>query len=53
MWNSHNIVNAIKKCDNNAPVEFEIIKGGNHGSVENLYREDALYEWLFKHNKNL
>lgn len=50
---SQKIVNAIKKCDNNAPVEFQIIKGGNHGSVENLYREDALYEWLFKHNKNL
>ncbi|WP_177763950.1 prolyl oligopeptidase family serine peptidase [Flavobacterium sp. I3-2] len=48
---SQKIVNAIKKCNANAPLEFQIIKGGNHGSVENLYREDALYEWLFKHSK--
>lgn len=48
---SQKIVNAIKKCDKNAPVEFQIIKGGNHGSVENLYREDALYQWLFSHTK--
>lgn len=48
---SQKIVNAIKKCNASAPLEFQIIKGGNHGSVENLYREDALYEWLFKHSK--
>jgi len=50
---SQKIVNAIKKCNANAPLEFQIIKGGNHGSVENLYREDALYEWLLKHKKDI
>lgn len=49
---SQKIVNAIKKCNKNAPIEFQIIKGGNHGSVENLYRENAIYEWLFKHKKD-
>ena len=51
MAESQKIVNAIKKCNKQAPVEFQVIKGGNHGSVENLYREDAIYEWLFKHKK--
>ncbi len=49
---SQKIVNAIKKCKKDAPLEFQVIKGGTHGSVENLYREDAIYEWLFKHKKD-
>lgn len=49
---SQKIVNAIKKCNKEAPVEFQIIKGGNHGSVENLYRHNELYEWLLKHKKD-
>lgn len=48
---SQKIVNAIRKCNKNAPLEFQIVKGGTHGSVENFYREDAIYEWLFKHSK--
>ncbi|WLD22519.1 prolyl oligopeptidase family serine peptidase [Flavobacterium dauae] len=48
---SKKIVNAIKKCNNQAPVEFEIIKGGNHGSVEDLYRHMELYDWLLQHTK--
>lgn len=49
---SQKIVNAIKKCNPDSPLQFEIIKGGNHGSVENLYREQELYDWLLKHEKN-
>lgn len=48
---SKNIMNAIKKCNANAPVELEVVKGGNHGSVEDLYRHIALYNWLFEHTK--
>ena len=48
---SKKVLNAIKKCDSKAPVELEIVKGGTHGSVEDLYRHPALYEWLFKHRK--
>lgn len=48
---SQKIVNAIKKCHKEAPIEFQIVKGGNHGSVEDLYRHKELYEWLLKHKK--
>lgn len=48
---SQKIVNAIKKCNKSAPIEFQIIKGGNHGSVEDLYRHKDLYDWLLKHKK--
>lgn len=48
---SKNIMNAIKKCKSDAPVELQVIKGGNHGSVEDLYRHNDLYNWLFQHTK--
>lgn len=48
---SKKIVNAIKKCTTNAPIEFQVVKGGNHGSVEDLYRQQELYDWLLKHTK--
>lgn len=48
---SQKIVDAIKKCNANAPVNFTIIKGGNHGNVERLFHEDAMYEWLFQQKR--
>lgn len=48
---SKKIVNAIKKCNDNAPVEFDIVKGGNHGSVEDIFRHKEIYDWLFQHEK--
>lgn len=48
---SQKIVNAIKNCDKAAPIEFQIVKGGSHGSVEDLYRHIELYDWLLQHNK--
>lgn len=50
---SKKIVNAIKKCKSDAPVEFEIVKGGNHGSVEDIYRHKEIYDWLLKHQKEI
>lgn len=44
---SQKMYDTIKKCEPNADVTFTVIKGGNHGSVERLFHEDALYEWLF------
>ncbi|MVX34530.1 hypothetical protein GOQ24_01485 [Myroides sp. LoEW2-1] len=29
------------------------IKGGTHGSVEDLYRHIELYNWLLKHQKKI
>lgn len=48
---SEKIVDAIKKCDANADLKFTIIPGGNHGNVENLFRQDELYDWLLKQVK--
>ncbi|WP_010253641.1 carboxylesterase family protein [Myroides injenensis] len=45
---SKKILAAIRNCDKNAPIELEIIKGGTHGSVEDLYRHIDLYNWLFQ-----
>jgi predicted peptidase len=44
---SSKIVNAIKKCKEKAPCEFTIIKGGTHGSVENIFHQDKMYDWLY------
>ena len=44
---SQKIVNAIRKCNKNANLLFTVIKGGNHSSVEQLFHEDAFYNWLF------
>lgn len=48
MSESKKVVDAIKKCNENADVTLTIIKGGNHGNVERLFHEDAMYDWLFK-----
>lgn len=48
---SKKVVNAIKKCNSNAPIEFDVVKGGNHGSVEDIYRHMEIYDWLFQHVK--
>ncbi|MNR67417.1 hypothetical protein D3C85_1913950 [compost metagenome] len=51
MSESKKIVNAIKKADPDADVTLTIIPGGTHGSVENLFHKDEIYNWLFKHNR--
>ena len=51
MSESKKVVDAIKKCDENADVTITIIKGGNHGNVERLFHEDAMYDWLFKQKR--
>lgn len=51
MSESKKIVNAIKKADPEADVTLTIIPGGTHGSVERLFHQDEIYEWLFKHTR--
>ena len=51
MSESKKVVEAIKKCDESADVTLTIIKGGNHGNVERLFHEDAMYDWLFKQKR--
>ncbi len=48
---SEKIVKAIKKCNAKANLIFSVIKGANHGSVEQLFHENAMYDWLFKQSK--
>ncbi len=51
MSESKKIVNAIKKCDENADVKLTIIPGGNHGNVERLFHQQDIYDFMFMHKK--
>lgn len=48
---SKKIMKAIQNCDQQAPIELEVVQGGTHGSVEDLFRHMELYNWLLKHRK--
>lgn len=48
---SSKVVDAIFNCNIKAPCKFTIIKGGTHSSVENLFHQDAFYNWLFSKKK--
>ena len=48
---SKKIYNAIMKCNNQADAKLTIIKGGTHGSVERLFHQDAIYDWMMQHSK--
>jgi len=48
---SQRMYDAIKKCEPNADVTFTTIIGANHSSVERLFHEDAMYDWLFSQVK--
>jgi len=45
------LVDAIKKCDDNGKLIFSVINGGNHGSVERLFHQNAMYDWLFQQKR--
>lgn len=51
MSESKKIYEAIKDCKQDADVTLTIIKGGTHGSVERLFHQDEIYEWLFSYKK--
>lgn len=48
---SKKIYNAIKSCNPNADATLTIIPGGTHGSVERLFHQDQIYDWMFSHQK--
>ena len=48
---SEKVVNAIRKCNEKAKRIVTIIKGGNHGSGENIFQQDAMYNWLFEQKR--
>lgn len=49
---SKKIVNAIKACNEGANVKLTLINGGTHGSVERLFHQKEIYEWMFNHSKS-
>ena len=49
---SEKIVAAIKKCNPNANLTFTKIIGGTHSSVEQLFHENAIYDWMFSMTKS-
>ncbi|MCI0921950.1 carboxylesterase family protein [Sphingobacterium rhinopitheci] len=48
---SKKIYNAIKSCNPDADATLTIIPGGTHGSVERLFHQDEIYEWMFSHKR--
>ena len=48
---SKKIYKAIKNANPEADATLTIIPGGTHGSVERLFHQDDMYEWLFQHTK--
>jgi len=49
---SRKIMKAIKNVDENADVTLTEIKGGTHGSVERLFHQSGIYDWLLQHRKS-
>lgn len=48
---SKKIYNAIKKCDQEANAKLTIIPGGTHGSVERLFHQNEIYDWMLSHSR--
>jgi predicted peptidase len=48
---SQKVVNAVKNFNPMAPITFQIIPGGDHGTVENSFRTNEIYEWMFSRTK--
>ncbi|MBP3943787.1 prolyl oligopeptidase family serine peptidase [Sphingobacteriaceae bacterium WQ 2009] len=51
MSESKKIVKAIKNFDKDADVKLTIIPGGNHGNVERLFHQQAIYDFMFSYSK--
>lgn len=44
---SRDVVAAIKSCNGGKNLVYTEIKGANHGALERVFRDDAMYNWLF------
>lgn len=51
MSESRKIANAVKSCDDSANLILTLIEGGTHGSVERLFHQYEMYDWMFRHRK--
>lgn len=50
---SQKMVTAIKTCNPDANLTFTVVKNGTHGSVENYFRQNEIYDWMFSKLKFL
>lgn len=41
------MVKAIRACNNGKNLIYTEIRGANHGALERIFRDDAMYNWLF------
>lgn len=48
---SKKIYQAIKQCNKDANAKLTIIPGGTHGSVERLFHQKDIYDWMLSHTK--
>lgn len=44
---SREIVDAIKLCNGGKNLVYTEVKGADHGALERVFRDDAMYQWLF------
>ncbi|MGV9002404.1 carboxylesterase family protein [Flavobacterium sp.] len=51
MSESEKLFEAIQECKPKADATLTIIKGGNHGNVEKLFHQDAIYDWMFSKSR--
>jgi predicted peptidase len=49
---STKIVNAIKRCNKNANLEFTVHENYGHNEIARLFYKDEIYNWLFQFTKN-
>lgn len=49
MSESKKIYQAIKQCNPDANATLTIVSGGTHGSVERLFHQDDIYDWMFQY----
>jgi predicted peptidase len=48
---SRKIVRAIERCNGGKHMIYREIVGADHGAMERVFRNDELYNWLFKFSK--
>ncbi len=51
MTESKKIARAIKACDDSANLTLTLVDGGTHGSVERIFHNYEIYNWMFQHKK--
>jgi predicted peptidase len=51
MSESKKIAKAVKACDESADLTLTLIDGGSHGSVERLFHQYDIYNWMFRYKK--